>query len=54
MKVIRNCAALGAIVGMSIILGINSGCATKKQTGALAGAGVGALIGQAIVGHCYK
>lgn len=26
----------------------NSGCATKKQTGALAGAGVGALIGQAI------
>ena len=25
---------------------VNSGCATKKQTGALGGAGVGALIGQ--------
>src|SRR5512138_1344889 len=32
------------------ILAAAPGCATKKQTGALAGAGVGALLGQAI-GH---
>ncbi len=39
-----------AVVAVSFMLVVSSGCASKKQTGALAGAGVGALIGQAI-GH---
>jgi uncharacterized protein YcfJ len=37
-----------AMVSMALVFG--SGCATKGQTGALAGAGVGALIGQAVGG----
>ncbi len=35
---------------VSAVMVVGSGCATKGQTGALAGAGVGALIGQAIGG----
>jgi hypothetical protein len=30
---------------------VNSGCETRKQTGTLAGAGIGALIGQAVGGN---
>ncbi len=34
------------VTAMSLALLVGSGCETKKQSGALAGAGVGALIGQ--------
>jgi hypothetical protein len=36
------------VLAAVLVMAAGSGCATKKQTGALAGAGVGALIGQAI------
>jgi hypothetical protein len=36
--------------GLCILLVLISGCATKGQTGALAGSGAGALIGQAVGG----
>ena len=39
-----------SIVMVCAALLLGSGCATKGQTGALAGAGVGALIGQAVGG----
>jgi hypothetical protein len=50
MKAFKKHFAVVAVVSTSFMLAASSGCATKKQTGALAGAGVGALIGQAI-GH---
>ncbi len=37
-----------ALAGLAILTILFSGCATKGQTGALAGSGAGALIGQAI------
>ena len=51
MKAIRYHFWIVAIGVASFILAVNSGCATKKQTGAFAGAGVGALLGQAIGGN---
>ncbi len=36
---------LGVVVILCLLLSTVSGCATKGQTGALAGAGAGALIG---------
>jgi len=51
MKAFENRFAAATAVVMSIMLAVNSGCATKKQTGALTGAGVGALLGQAIGGN---
>jgi hypothetical protein len=39
-------------MGLSVVLlvGMGGGCATDAQTGSLAGAGIGALAGQAIGG----
>ncbi|KXK30705.1 MAG: hypothetical protein UZ16_OP3001003081 [Candidatus Hinthialibacteria bacterium OLB16] len=39
-----------AIAGMLVVGVVLSGCASKTQTGALLGAGAGALAGQAIGG----
>ena len=41
---------MNVLIIVCIVPAVICGCATKKQTGSLAGAGVGALIGQAI-GH---
>lgn len=44
-KHMQICWGLCAIMASSVLIG-GSGCATKAQTGALGGAGVGAVIGQ--------
>jgi hypothetical protein len=51
MEFNRNAPKITCSAVLFLVLVISSGCATKKQTGALAGAGVGALLGQAIGGN---
>jgi hypothetical protein len=46
MKASRRVFCGVSVIAVSLALIISSGCETKKQSGALAGAGVGALIGQ--------
>jgi len=51
MQAIRKYFEVVFVLMVCFMLVVNSGCETKKQTGALAGAGVGALLGQAIGGN---
>jgi hypothetical protein len=46
MKTSKKIFCCVCIITVSLALLVGSGCETKKQSGALAGAGVGALIGQ--------
>jgi len=46
VKASKKVSLIVCTITVSLTTIVNSGCATKKQTGALGGAGVGALIGQ--------
>jgi hypothetical protein len=46
METGRKLSSIGCVIMVFWVMVIGSGCATKSQTGALGGAGVGALIGQ--------